>query len=233
MHVRALLVLCLFASVTSAQDTASQVANSTPTATTNFSLVGKIVTDLDRLQVAATQTSTDIEQLRIEKWKTDGATKQQAQSDAQSIRRNLTSALPGMIAAARAAPQDLGAEFKLYRNLNAVYDVLASVTESAGAFGTRSEYDALARQLATIGTVRHNLGESLEQLAASIQTELNQLRAQVQTLQRQAAAASTPPKKVVVDDAEPAKKSSTSRKKTTAAKPASADAASSGTETKN
>ena len=77
--------------------------------------------------------------------------------------------------------------------------MLASLTESAGAFGPRSDYDALAQQLGVIDSVRRNLGDELEKLTASTQLELNQLRTQVRTLKQQSAAA-TPPKKVVVDD---------------------------------
>jgi BMFP domain-containing protein YqiC len=152
-----------------------------------------------------------ISQLKIERWKADGNSKRQAESNAESIQRNLTSALPGMISGVRAAPQDLGAEFKLYRNVNALYDVVSSLTESTGAFGPKSDYEALAQQLDTLDSVRRNLGDSLEQLSASTQSQLDQLRTQVKTLQATATAA--PPKKVVVDDTQPAAKGSASHKK--------------------
>jgi hypothetical protein len=157
-----------------------------------------ISADLDRLQSAASQANLDIAHMRIEKWKADGASKQLAQSNADSLQRNLTSALPGLIDGFRAAPQDLSAGFKLYRNLNALYDVLASFTEAAGAFGPKNDYDTLAQQLMVIDSVRRDLGDNLEGLAASKQAELNQLRLQMQNLQQAAAAA--PPKKVIVDD---------------------------------
>jgi hypothetical protein len=153
--------------------------------------------------------------MRIEKWKADGASKQQAQANADSLQRNLTSALPGLIDGFRAAPQDLNAGFKLYRNLNALYDVLASFTEAAGAFGPKNEYEALAQQVMVIDSVRRGLADNLEALASSTQAELNRLRARVQTLQQAAPAA--PPKKVIVDDAEPAKKKPVHKKKPAAA----------------
>ena len=142
------------------------------------------------------------------------------------MQRNLTSALPALISNVRSAPQDLGEEFKLYRNLNALYDVFASLTESTGAFGAKSDYDALAKQLDVIDSVRRNLGNALESLTASTQSELAQLRAQVHTLQQAAAAPPSPPKKVIVDDNEPAKK--TTHKKKTTTKPATPASDSSG-----
>ena len=155
----------------------------------------------------------DLAYMRIEKWKTDADSKRQAQATADSVQRNLTSALPALISNVRSAPQDLGEEFKLYRNLNALYDVFASLTESTGAFGAKSDYDALAKQLDVIDSVRRNLGNALESLTASTQSELAQLRTQVHTLQQAAAAPPSPPKKVIVDDNEPAKKT-THKKKT-------------------
>ena len=175
-----------------------------------------ILPDLDRLQAAAAQANLDLGHMRIEKWKADSGSKQQAQANADSLQRNLTSALPALIDAVRSAPQDVNAEFKLYRNLNALYDVFASLTESAGAFGPRSDYDALAQQLGVIDSVRRNIADALERLTSSTQTELSQLRAQVRTLQQQAAATPPPPpKKVVVDDTAPPKKTTHKKKSTT------------------
>jgi HPt (histidine-containing phosphotransfer) domain-containing protein len=167
--------------------------------------------DLDRLRAVASQATLDLGHLRIDKWKADGPSKQQAQANTDSVQRNLTSALPVLIDAIRAAPQDLGAEFKLYRNLNALYDVFASLTEATGAFGPKNDYQALAQQLETIDSVRRNLGDALEQLTSSTQSELVQLRTQVRAYQRVTAAA--PPKKVVVDDTQPAKKTVHKKKK--------------------
>jgi len=170
-----------------------------------------LLPDLDRLQTAASEANTDIAHMRIEKWKADGQSKAQAQANADSLRRNLTAALPGLIGNFRAAPQDLNAGFRLYRNLNALYDVLVSFTESAGAFGPRSEYEALARQVGVIDSVRRSLGDALEGMTSSQQEELNRLRTQIHLMQQQATA--TPPKKVIVDDTEPPKKAQKAHKK--------------------
>ncbi len=180
-----------------------------------------ILPDLDRLQAAASEANHDLAYMRIDKWKADADSKRQAQATADSVQRNLTSALPALISNVRSAPQDLGEEFKLYRNLNALYDVFASLTESTGAFGAKSDYEALAQQLDVIDSVRRNLGNALESLTASTQSELAQLRTQVHTLQQAAAAPPSPPKKVIVDDNEPAKKTTHKKKTTKPATPAS------------
>lgn len=207
-----LLVLVFSGLVAKAQTPPSATPASAPT--TGSTSMTSILPDLDRLQAAATQANHDLAYMRIEKWKTDSDSKRQAQATADSVQRNLTSALPALISNVRSAPQDLAEEFKLYRNLNALYDVFASLTESTGAFGAKSDYDALAQQLDVIDSVRRDLGNALESLTASTQTELAQLRTQVHTLQQAAATPPPPPKKVVVDDNEPVKKT-THKKKTT------------------
>lgn len=202
MNLR-LCVLCLFAA--NAVAFSQTIPLQPPTPPAGNAATVSVLPDLDRLQAAASQTNLDLGHLRIDKWKADGESKRQAQDNADSLQRNLTSALPGLINSVRNAPEDLSAEFKLYRNLNALYDVLASVTESAGAFGPRSDYEALAQQLETVDSVRHDLANALEQLTSAAQSEMTQLRSQVRSY-HQAAAAAPPPKKVVVDDTEPAKK---------------------------
>jgi len=211
-----LVTIATFAQVQSAPPLQTAPADNTANAT--------LFSDLDRLQSAASQTNTDIGRMHIDKWKTDGATKQQSQANASSLQRNLTSALPGLIANVRSAPQDLGAGFKLYRNLNALYDVLASFTEAAGAFGPKNDYDALAQQLDAIDSTRRTLGDRLEGQLAQTQTEMNQLRTQVHSLQ-QAAVPAEPPKKVVVDNSETVKKPS-HKKKPAAASSSQPDAGS-------
>lgn len=206
--------LTIFAAVVAC---AQAPAPQTPaTVTAPAAMNAAVSADLDHLQTAAAQINVDISHMRIEKWKADSGSKQQAQANGESIQRNLTTALPGLIANYRGQPQDLNAGFKLYRNLNALYDVMTSFTESTGAFGPKSDYEALAEQLNVIETVRRDLADSLEGQTLQTQGELNQLRQQVRQLQ-QAAVPPPPPKKTVVDNAEPVKKTTTHKKKPTTA----------------
>jgi hypothetical protein len=172
------------------------------------------------LQQAAETTVGDLARVRIEKWKTDAASKQQLQGNADSVVRNLTSALPALIQQARNSPGTLGPTFKLYRNVNAVYEVLATLAESAGAFGPKTDFQALSADVAALDQARRALADRLEMSASSADSELTRLRAQSRALQAAAAAAAQPPKKIVVDDTEPEKKT-TKKKPATTAKPAS------------
>lgn len=181
-----------------------------------------ILPEIDKLEAAASQISLEIGNLRIEKWKAGGIAKSAAQANAGSVQRNLTAALPGLIGAVRSAPDDLNAQFKLYRNLTALCDVVNSLTDETRAFGANADYEALSQQSQVLSGVRRNLGESLEQLTAATQQELNQARIQIKTQQAQlAAAAAQPPKEIVVAQTEAPKKPAP-KKKTVAKKPVSA-----------
>ncbi len=179
----------------------------------------QLANTLQQLQVSAQDANVALGKLRIEKWKTDGNTKQQTQSNVDSLQRNLTAALPELIEKVRLAPQDLSASFKLYRNLSAEYDVLASVAESTGAFGPKDQYQALSQPLSAMDSVRRSLADRIDSLAVAKESELSRLRAQVQSAA--AAQASAPVKKIVVDDNQPAPKSKKTKAKTSTPAPSS------------
>jgi len=172
---------------------------------------------LSQLEATSKSTQGDLVKLRIERWKTDNSYKKQTLANIDSIQRNLQAALPEIIAQLRAAPEDLPATFKLYRNLDALYDVLGSVTESAGAFGSKDDLQSLSNDLSGFEGTRKQMAQRLENLSSAKEAEIVRLRADLKTAQ--AAIPTTPPKKVVVDDNEPEKKPAPVKKKP-AAKPA-------------
>ena len=188
----------------SAQDAGA--SNAPPVA---YASVNELNNILGQLRQTSQNMQADLSRMRIEKWKTDSGSKRQAQTNAESIQRNLQSALPEIMAQLNNAPEDMAATFKLYRNLDALYDVVGSVTESAGAFGSRDEFQSLSNDLNSLETIRRSLGERLQNLASSKETDLARLRAQVKQMQ---AAPPPPPKKVIVDETEPAKKPAKKKK---------------------
>jgi hypothetical protein len=172
---------------------------------------------LAQLEATSKNTQTDLLKLRIDHWKTDGGTKKQNLANVDSIQRNLQGALPEIISQLRAAPEDLPTSFKLYRNLDALYDVIGSVVEGAGAFGSKDDFQSLSNDLSGFEGSRKELAQRIETLSAAKEAEIVRLRADLKTAQ--AAIPAAPPKKIVVDDTEPPKKPATKKKKP-AAKPA-------------
>lgn len=192
-------------------------AQGTSSAPVAYASVNELNGILASLKTTATAMQTDVENMRIEKWKTDSSNKRQTQANVDSIRRNLQSALPEIVAQVSASPEDLASSFKLYRNLDALYDVFGSVVENAGAFGSKDEFQGLSNDMNGVESARRALGERMQKLASAKEDELTRLRAQVKTLS--AAVPPPAPKKIIVDDTEPAPKKPSAKKKT--AKPGS------------
>jgi hypothetical protein len=176
-----------------------------------YTSVNELKGILAQLQTTTQSIQGDLQAMRVEKWKTDGATKKQALADSDSIRRNLQSTLPDTITQLNNSPEDIGVSFKLYRNIDALYDVFGSVAELAGAFGSKDEAQSLGNDLNELQNARHAFGERVQKLAGAKEDELGRLRSQVKTL---SAAPPPPPKKVVVDDTEPPAKKPAKKKAT-------------------
>ena len=170
---------------------------------------------LSQLEAASKTVQGDLSKLRIERWKADSGFKKQALANVDSIQRNLQGALPEMIAQLRSAAEDLPATFKLYRNLDALYDVMGNVVESVGAFGPKDDFQALSNDLNAFEGTRRALAARIENLASSKEAEIARLRTDLKAAQ--AAIPAEPPKIKVVDDNEPKKPAA---KKKPAKKPA-------------
>jgi hypothetical protein len=158
---------------------------------------------LGNLEQAAQVTTNDLSKVRVDRWKTDSGLKRQTQANVDSVMRNLQYALPGLITELRNAPEDMAVTFKVYHNLDALHDVLRSIAENAGAFGSKNDYEALANDADALDKVRRALADRLQNLATTKEAELGRLRAQLKAAQ---AAPPPPPKKIVIDDEEKAKK---------------------------
>jgi hypothetical protein len=170
----------------------------------SYASANQLNTLLSQLEEASQAAQSDLAKMRVEKWKTDSGSKRQAEGNAESIQRNLRSALPEIIAELKASPESLTSTFKLYRNLDALYDVFESVAESAGAFGSRDDFQSLQNDVSAFERLRRSVADRMETLAGAKEVEVTRLRAALQSAQ--ANTPTQPPKKIVVDDDAPVKK---------------------------
>jgi hypothetical protein len=193
-----LLPLCLAASAQT-----SPAYSPAPQSPVSYSSVNQLNALLSQLEQTSQMSQVDLAKLRVERWKTDSGSKRQAESNVESIQRNLQSALPEIIAELRASPESLSSTFKLYRNLDALYDVFESVAESTGAFGSKDEFQGLANDVSAFEKSRRAFAERMDSLASAKEAEVTRLRAALQSAQ---ASSPPPPKKIVDDDAPPVKK---------------------------
>src|SRR4029077_887372 len=97
-----LLPLCLAAS--------AQVISSNqpaPQGPVSYSSASQMNALLAQLEEASQAAQLDLAKMRIERWKTDSGSKRQAEGNAESIQRNLKTALPEIIAELKASPESL------------------------------------------------------------------------------------------------------------------------------
>jgi hypothetical protein len=163
---------------------------------------------LAQLEQTAQTTNLDLAKLRIEKWKGGGDVREQYQANADALARNLSDSLPGRIAAVRAKPDNLTTSFQLYRNVDALYDVLSALTDVASGAAPKQDYQALAADVQNLEAVRRALADRLEAMAALHDAELARLRSGGSS----AKSAKSGVKKIVIDDAP---RTTTRKKKTT------------------
>jgi hypothetical protein len=152
------------------------------------------------LRPALANVQTAIGNLSIPRWKASSEVRAASQQDVASMQRDLNTTLPGLMAQVEAqtsGPAALSPTFAVFRNLDALYDVLLRVTETAALTG--SSYDANSLEQARAG-----LEDARSKLGAWLVDSLCAQDAQVARLQ----AASTPhadaappaPAKIVVND---------------------------------
>ena len=178
-------------------------------------------TILLQVQKATSSANVNLGKLRIEKWKTDSQQKQQMQQVADSLQKNIANAVPGLISDVQTSRGGVLASFKLYHNLNVVYEFLSSMAEAAGAFGKREEYQPLEGDATALDTVRQNLSTYIEQAAGKMEAAN---RAAANAVQARQGPTLVPGKKVVVIDENetPPRKKPKSTKKKTSTPPAQA-----------
>jgi hypothetical protein len=166
---------------------------------------------LDRVRQAAQTSNDDVARLRIDKWKTDFDQKVEMQKIAESVRRNVTIAVPDLLKGVQSSHGSVSTTFKLYHNLNVLYEYLNVLTESAATFGKEEEYTPLSRDAAQLDAARQQLSSYIEQAATTLEVKAARpVPTPVPVVE--------PPKKIVVDDA-PTKSVTTKKKKTSAPRP--------------
>jgi len=166
------------------------------------------------IQQSTQETNLDLGRLHIDRWKTDATDKAQLQQITDSLRKNLTTAVPDLIAEVRSTHGSVSSTFKLYHNLNVVFEYLDTVRTAAGSLSKGDDYSTLNKDATALDSSRKNLSNYIEQAASNLEDKLKAATAPPPTV--------TPaptPKRIVVDDSPtPA---NTKKKKTSTPRPAS------------
>ena len=99
---------------------------------------------MTNLRPALANVQTAITNLNVAHWKAPNDIRATTQQDINSMQRDLNTTLPGLLAqadtaAAASGPPALSPAFAVFRNLDALYDVMLRVTETAGLAGSASD----------------------------------------------------------------------------------------------
>src|SRR5262249_18292860 len=136
-----------------------------------------------------------------------GDKKGEVKKVADSRSRNLTQAVPGLIGEVKSSRGSVSATFRLYHNINVVYEYLNSLTDAAGSLGRKEEFDPLNRDASAVNSARQELSTYIEQAASTMEARLRPTPTPTPAPQVDAT-----PRKILVDDHP---KSATPKKKKT------------------
>jgi hypothetical protein len=157
---------------------------------------------MTNLRPALANVQTAITTLNVSRWKAPNDIRATTQQDINSMQRDLNTTLPALLAQADAAaaatgPPALSPAFAVFRNLDALYDVMLRVTETAGLAGSASDASSLEDARAGLEDGRGKLGAWLLQAIGAQDAQVVRLQAPVAN---SAPAPPPPPNKIVVND---------------------------------
>jgi hypothetical protein len=167
-----------------------QTATAAPPAGTGFPVAS--------LRPALANVQNTIANLSVGHWKAPAETRAAVQQDINSMQRDLNATLPGLVAQVEANPAALSPAFAVFRNLDALYDVLLRVTETAALAGSGSDAGSLEDARAGLEDGRAKLGAWLLQSISAQDAQI--VRLQAAAASRPAATPAAAPNKIVVDD---------------------------------
>jgi len=187
--------------------------NPMPPATASTPPSATLQPSLDVLKQALAQISTD-------KWKASPAIRTEADGNLHSVQRDVETTLPPLIAAADAAPDSVAKAIPVFRNIDALYDVMLRLDTAGRLAAPRDQMSALDQALSSVSDARHSLGDQLQTSAEAQDARVMHLQAALKAVPpppppAPAPVACTPPppvkkKRIVKPAAKPATSSTTS-----------------------
>jgi hypothetical protein len=172
---------------------------------------------LQQVSVTVDRLNRALSSVNVGKWKAPGDVRQTAEADVNSMQRDLSGTLPSLISAAQANTSRMSPAFAVYRNVDALYDVLLRVSETAQLAGS-NDARILEEQRSDLESARTQLGTAL---VAATQAQDNEV-VLLHNAAAAAAPAAAPSSKTVVDDGPPSKPKSSRRTRKTTPPPAAA-----------
>ena len=162
---------------------------------------------------ALSQVAQTLNGIDTRRWKAPNPVRDEVQGDIASIQRDMSGTLAGLLQQSDAAPTSVPAAFAVYRNVDALYDTLLRVVETAELAAPENEEAQLESALKSLEGARGSLGDTIQSGSQTQQAELIRLRTAIQAA---AAAQHAAVKTTVVNDGPAAPAPATHHKRTTA-----------------
>ncbi len=164
------------------------------------------------LSPALSEIGRALDNIDIRRWKAPNPVRSVAEDNVSSIQRDLSGTLAALLRRADAAPGSAPPAFAVYRNVDALYDTLLRVVETADLAAPAEEASPLQEALGSLESARSTLGDQILNAFQTQQAELIRLRGII------TATASAPPKVpvqtiVINDGPAPEKPAPTTRRR--------------------
>lgn len=121
--------------------------------------------------------------VRLLKWKTSSAMRDETTANINSILHDIDATLPPLLAAADAAPGSVTHALPAFRNTEALYDVLLRVTEAGRFAAPREQSAALQQSLDSLEAARRAFADHLQASAVARDQQVHALQTTIVTLQ--------------------------------------------------
>jgi len=117
--------------------------------------------------------------LKLEKWK-KGDIRDGADTNIAAIQRDIQDKLPPLLQDADAAPGTISKVLPLYRNIDALYDVVLRVLEASRVSAPADQIVQLQQALTSLGDARRALDGHLQESAGALEKQVSDLRTTLQ-----------------------------------------------------
>ena len=115
--------------------------------------------------------------INLDKWKASTAIKSEADGNLRSVQRDLESTLPSLLSVADTAPDSVTKTLPVFRNVDALYDVMLRLDAAGRLAAPRDEVSALDQALSGLSDARRTLGDQVQANAEAQDAHVSRLQA--------------------------------------------------------
>ena len=129
------------------------------------------------LNPAISTLQAALDGIRPDRWKLPGSVRDETDNNIASVRRDLDSTLPPLLATADAAPDSVTQILPVYRNIEALYDVLLRVSAVARLAAPSQQSESLDQAMSSLESSRRALGDQIQSAALTQDRTVHDLQA--------------------------------------------------------